>query len=89
MRLATVIAAETRCEALCRAARCSGKHGLQNNNALLNFYEKLVLFCKGAQENMPEIILNEGSVFNFFYHAGVEQGGGISKVLGFAFGNFS
>jgi len=50
IELAPVILAETRCEALCRAARCSGKHGLQNNIAILNFYEKLVLFCKGAQK---------------------------------------
>ena len=65
------------------------EHGLQNNIVLLKSYEKLVLFCKGAQENKSDQLLNEGSVFNIFYHAGVEQGGGISKVLGFAFGNFS
>ena len=44
------IAMETRCEALCRAASCNEKPGLQNNFVLINFYEKLVLFWKGAQK---------------------------------------
>ena len=56
---APVIVAETRCEALCRAARCSGKHGLQKNNVLHNFFEKLVLFWKGAQEIKIMLIVLE------------------------------
>jgi hypothetical protein len=44
------IALETRCEAFCRAASWNGKPGLQNNFVLINFYEKLVLFWKGAQK---------------------------------------
>jgi hypothetical protein len=55
---APVIAAETRCEAHSRAARWSGKHDLQNNIVLLNLFEKLVLFCKGAQENISVKYLN-------------------------------
>ncbi len=44
------IAMETRCEAFCRAASWNGKPGLQNNFVLINLYEKLVLFWKGAHK---------------------------------------
>ena len=43
------IAMETRCEVLFRAASWNEKPGLQNNFVLINLYEKLVLFWKGAQ----------------------------------------
>jgi len=33
----------------CRATSWNGKPGLQNNIALINVYERLVLFWKGAQ----------------------------------------
>ena len=71
---APVIAMETRCEALCRVPSWNEKHGLQNNNALLNFYEKLLLFCKGAIKNehiIPETAFRTISCKCLLYFAAI------------------